>query len=526
MGAEMESIKKIGPHTSRDFFLSENALLCYFAFASLFLHLGTNISGGYGYFRDELYYIACSDHMAWGYVDQPPFSIAALWFSRILFGDSVFALRLLPAITGSVVVAFAGLMTRELGGNRYAQVLASLCTLLAPLTLGMNSYYSMNSFDILFWTLAFYLIIILMKKDGQKYWIILGFVLGIGLLNKISVLWLGTGLACGLLATPHRALLLTRRVWYAVVIALILFLPHIIWQARNDFPTIEFIKNATSNKYVAISPVGMFLQQVMNMNPSSILIWISGFVYFLMAKSTKQFRILPIIYVTVFLILVVNKNSKSEYLGPMFPMLFALGAFTIEKFILYWNWRWLKPLAIIIMVPGGIISIPFALPILPIETFISYSQDLGMAPSTTEKKQLSRLPQHYADMFGWDKLTAAVAEAYNTLTPEEKNKCALIGNNYGEAGALDFFGRLYHLPKAISGHNNYWLWGPHHATGEVVIRLGGSRNSLKESYREVIQVGEFKDNYCMPYENNMPIWICKNRLSSLTDDWPQFKNYN
>jgi hypothetical protein len=521
----VDTIKKSEPITSRDFFLSDNALLCYLALAKLIIHLATNLSGGYGYFRDELYYIACSDHMAWGYVDQPPFSIAALWSSRLLFGDSLFALRLFPAFAGAVVVALAGLMTRELGGKRYAQVLASCCTILAPLTLGMNSYFSMNSFDILFWTLAFYFIIVIMKKDEQKYWLLLGVVLGFGLLNKISVLWLGAGLAFGLLLTPDRKLLLTRRVWYSAIITFLLFLPHIIWQVKYDFPTVEFIKNATSHKYVAISPVGIFFQQVMNMNPLSFLIWSVGVVYFLIAKSTRQFRILPLIYITVFIILVINRNSKSEYLGPMFPMLFALGAFSIEKFVLKMNWRWLKPVMLMLLLPGSIISAPFALAILPVETFISYSQALGMAPSTPEKKKLNKLPQHYADMFGWDKLVATVADAYNTLTPDEKTKCAIIGNNYGEAGAIDFFGRKYNLPKAISGHNNYWLWGPRNATGEVVIRLGGSKETILHSYKEATQVGFFRDEYCMPYENNMPIWICKNRVVPLKDAWPEFKHY-
>jgi hypothetical protein len=522
----MKTIKKSEPFTSQNFFVTSNAFLCYLALAKLFIHLTTNMLGGYGYFRDELYYIACSDHMAWGYVDQPPFSIAALWLSRLLFGDSLFALRLFPAVAGAIAVALAGLMTRELGGKKFAQVLASCCALCAPLTLGTNSLFSMNSFDVLFWTLAFYLIILIIKKDDQKHWLLLGVVLGFGLLNKISVLWLGAGIAVGLLLTLNHKLLLTRRVWYAAAIAFLLFLPHVIWQVLYGFPTLEFIKNATAHKYVAVTPVEMLIQQIMNMNPFSFLIWFPGVVVFLITKSTKQFRILPIIYLTVFIILAINKNSKAEYMGPMFPILFALGACTFEKFILMMNWRWLKPVIIVLLLLGGIMVAPFALPILPVETFISYSQALGMAPSTPEKKQLSKLPQHFADMFGWEKMAAVVADAYHTLTPEEKLKCAIVGNNYGEAGAIDFFGPKYNLPKAICGHNNYWLWGYRNATGEVVIRIGGSINAMRESYKEVIQTGIFQDQYCMPYENNMSIYVCKGRRIPLKkDEWAEFKHY-
>ena len=206
----MESIKKSEPFTSRNIFLTDTAILVYIGLVKLCIHLATNLRGGYGYFRDELYYIACTEHMAWGYVDQPPFSITALWLSRLFFGDSLFALRFFPALAGAVTVALTGIMTKELGGKRYAQILASCCTLLAPLILGMNSFFSMNSFDILFWTLAIYLVILMINKDEKKYWLLLGLVLGLGLLNKISVLWLGTGLTAGLLLTPNRKLLLTR----------------------------------------------------------------------------------------------------------------------------------------------------------------------------------------------------------------------------------------------------------------------------------------------------------------------------
>ena len=505
--------------------LSDNAVLCYLAIAKLIVHLAVNLAGGYGYFRDELYYIACSDHMAWGYVDQPPFSIAALWLSRLLFGDSLFALRLLPAVAGAIVVGLVGLVTRELGGKRFAQVLASCCVAVAPLMLGTNSIFSMNSFDGLFWTLAFYLIVVLLKHDEQRNWSLLGVVLGLGLLNKISVLWLGAGFAAGLLLTPHRRLFLTRRVWIAAAVALILFAPYVVWEVVYGFPTLEFIRNATANKYIAVSPREMFIQQIVNMNPLTFPIWFAGVVDFMISKPVRKFRILPIIYLTVFLILIVNGNSKAEYLGPMFPMLFAAGALTVENFVFRLGLNWVKPVIIGLLLVSGIALAPFAIAILPVDTFIAYERLLGVTPSTPENKELSKLPQSYADMFGWEKMVAAVADAYTTLTPEEKSRCAIIVNNYGEAGAIDFFGWRYHLPKAISGHNNYWLWGPGNATGEVVIRLGGSREAMLESYREATQVGVFSDEYCMPYENNMPIYVCKGRRTPLKDDWAEFKHY-
>jgi 4-amino-4-deoxy-L-arabinose transferase-like glycosyltransferase len=484
-----------------------------------------NLSGDYGFFRDEFYYIACSEHMAWGYVDHPPLSIALLWLSRLLFGDSLFAIRLLPAASGAVVVALAGLFTRQLGGGRYAQVLTAVSVMAAPLLLGMNGVYSMNSFDVLFWTLSFYLIVIILKNNTPKRWLLLGAVLGLGLLNKISVLWLGIGLTIGLLCSSSRRLFLTPHIWLAAAIALLLFLPHMIWQISHQFPTLEFIRNATGNKYTAASPWTLFSQQILNMNPTTFLIWISGVVYFLIAKPVRQFRVLPIIYLTVFLILCLNGNSKSEYLGPLFPMLFSMGAVAFEKFILKFNWHWLKPATIAVLLLSGIMLAPFAIAILPVETFISYSAALGMTPSTPENKELARLPQHYADRFGWPEMVATIAEAYHTLTPAEQAKCAIMANNYGEAGAIDFFGGQYGLPKAISGHNNYWLWGPRSADDSVVIHLGGSESGWNKDYTEAVLAGVFRNDYCMPYENNLSIWICRNRGTPLEEDWAEFKHY-
>jgi hypothetical protein len=510
---------------SKSIFQRENVFLVLLASVKLLVHLGTNLFGGYGIFRDELYYIACSKHMAWGYVDQPPFSIALLWLNRYLFGDSLFALRLLPALTGAATVFLAGLLAKKLGGGRFAQVLAAASALGAPLLLGMNGHYSMNSFDILLWTLAFYLIVLIADDGAPRYWPLLGFVLGLGLLNKISVLWLGAGLFVGLLLTMHRKLLLTSKAWLAAGIALLIFLPHVVWQIANHFPTLEFIRNASGEKYIAASPLAMFMEQALNMNPATMLFWLPALVYFLVAKSMRRFRILPIIYLVVFAILVVNGTSKAEYLGPMFPLLFALGAVALEKFIVRFTWRWLKPLTLAPLLLSGVAVSPLALPILPVENYIAYAEALGFAPSTPEKKELGKLPQHYADCFGWEKMVKAVAAAYATLTPEEKAQCAIMADNYGEAGAIDFFGPLYGLPKAISGHNNYWLWGPRGATGEVIIRLGGSADAMREAYKEVSQAGMFRDDYCMPYENDMAVWILKGRLRPLQDDWAEFKHF-
>jgi len=515
-------------HTSlpRTLLQPDNAIVVTLALFKLLIHLMTNLFGGYGYIRDELYYFACSDHMAWGYVDHPPFSIAALWLSRFILGDSLFAVRFLPAVSGALVVVLACLTARELGGKTFAQTLSGLCVIVAPLTLGMDSLFSMNSFDVFFWTLSFYLIVLVATRGGRQHWILLGMTLGLGLLNKISVLWLCAGLVAGLIASPGRRWFLTRDLWIAGAIAVLLFVPHLVWQYANGYPTLEFIRNAGSGKYVSLSPLEMLMQQTLYMNPLTLPVWFAGLIHFTVSSSRKELRVLPVAYLTVFLILVLNGNSKTAYLVTAFPMLFAMGAVTAEDFMAGFRARFLRPLMLGLLLASGIFLAPIAIAVLPVETFIAYSQWLGIAPSTSERNKLGRLPQYYADMFGWEEMVASVAGAYNTLSPEEKSECVIMCSNYGEAGAIDFFGRKYRLPAALCGHNNYWLWGRGNAGGRVVIRMGGQENALRASYGEVTLAGVFRNGYCMPYEDNLSLWVCRNRRTPLKDDWARFKIFN
>jgi 4-amino-4-deoxy-L-arabinose transferase-like glycosyltransferase len=496
------------------------------ALGTLALHLAVNAFGGYGYHRDELYYIACSEHLAWGYVDQPPFSVAVLWVSRQLFGDSLFALRLLPALSGAAVVGLAGRLAAELGGGRFAQTLACCCVLASPLVVGMNGVFSMNSFDILCWTAAAFLLVRLAKSGESKYWMALGAVLGVGLLNKLSVLWLGAGIIVGILVTAHRSWFLRKEPWIAAAIILAVFSPHLLWQAANGYPTLEFIRNASSGKYAALSPIDLFLQQTLFMNPATLPIWLGGAIYFLVSKGARTFRLLPLIYVTVFAILAINVNSKAEYLGPLIPMLCAMGGVTAEHFIVRRGWAGMRPAIVAIVLLAGSALAPLVLAVLPVDAYVRYAAALGVGATTSEGHAMGVLPQHYADRFGWEEMTTAVANAYHSLQPADREKCAIYCSNYGEAGAIDFFGPRHDLPRAISGHNNYWLWGPRGTTGEVVLRLGGSRDDLLQYYGEVTQVGYHDHPYSMRYESDMPLWLCRNRRSSLSAAWAEFKTFN
>jgi hypothetical protein len=488
--------------------------------------LGATATGGYGYIRDELYYLACSDHLSWGYVDHPPLSIALLWLSRHVFGDSLAALRLVPALSGAVVVVLAALLTRQLGGGHKAQVMASSCVVAAPLLLGTDATFSMNAFDVLLWTAGIYLFVVASESGRERDWVWLGLVLGLGLLNKLSVLWLVAGLFAGIVVRPARRLLLTRRPWVAAAVAAVLFLPHVAWQVSNGYPTLEFIRNASSGKYVALLPLDLFVQQSVFMNPVTLPIWVAGVLYALVSKSGRALRGLAVVYLVVFAILAANGNSKATYFVTLLPMLFVLGGLAFERLADRVRWRLFTPTVAGLVLLTGAALAPMVVSVLPVGWYLRYAAALGVAPSTSENHRLGRLPQHFADMFGWPELADAVATAYGRLDAGERSRCAILCGNYGEAGAVDFFGPARGLPKAISGHNSYWLWGTRGASGDLVIVLGRKRDDLEKAYRDVVLGSVARNAYSMPYESDLPIWICRGRRTSLTADWGQFKVFN
>jgi hypothetical protein len=507
---------------SRQFLLGATALLLYLALAKLLLHLW--FSSGYGYFRDEFYYIACGEHLDWGYVDQPPLTPLLAFVTRALLGDSLLALRFLPAVAGALLVLVTGLMARELGGGRFAQGLAAVSVIAGPVYLGIDHIFTVNVFDHLFWALGAYLVILIVKRDDPRLWLVFGLVAGVGLQNKISMLFFGFGVVVGLLLTPHRKYILSKWLWLGGVIAFVIFLPYVLWQFQHDWPMLELLRRGQLYKNYPLSPLQFLSGQVLEIHPLNLPIWLAGLYFYLLSKPGKPYRVLGWTYVVILVVFLILK-AKTYYLAPAYPMLLAAGAFAIETFIRERQWNWLKPATVGLLVAGGAITAPFAMPVLPVETYIKYQSFLGVEPPKTERHKFGRLPQSYADMFGWEEMVATVAKVYNSLSPEERAKCAIFTSNYGEAGAIDFFGKKYGLPKAISGHNNYWLWGPGNYTGEIVITVGESLEDVEKTFAQVELGATHVHEYAMPYESDLPVYICRKPKMSLQEVWPRVKGY-
>ena len=501
-------------------------MLGLIAILKALVHITVNATTAYGYFRDEFYYIACSENLAWGYVDQPPLSILLLKLNIFLFGESLWAIRIFPALAGAGVIFITGLMVMKLGGKRFEVILASIGVFIAPIFLAMHGYYSMNAFDHLFWVGAVYIMMLIIEKPSLNLWILLGLVLGLGLMNKISVLWLGAGIFMGLVLTPNRNFLRTGGPYWAAVIAFLIFTPYILWQQVYNWPLLEFIENASSNKYVEKPLLDFILDVTLTMHPLTFLLWVCGLAYFFFYKEGRQYRVLAIIFITVFVILAINKTSKSEYLASAFPMLFAGGAVMIGKWFKE-EYKWIQSSLIALFIIGGVLTAPLVLPVLPVERYVGYAQALGVVPSTSERKEVGPLPQFYADMHGWENMAQRVSQVYVALPDHEKANAKFFGQNYGEAGAINFYRRKYPLPEAISSHNNYWIWGPGKTSRELVLIIMGSNiEDNSRFFEQVEQRGLVVSEYAMPYESNLPVFVGRKPKVPLEEVWQDLKHFD
>ena len=504
---------------------SENIILGCLAGGVFLLHLFANAFTSYGYFRDELYYLACSKHLAWGYVDHPPLSVFVLAATRWLLGDSLFAIRLIPALALSGTVIITGLMVQEMKGSTWAVVLAGLSVALAPIFLAMGTYYSMNSLDIFLWAVAGYLVLRMIDDPTPRRWVVLGVVMGLALLNKVGFLWFGAGLLTGLLLTPLRKQLRTPWPYVAGGIAFVFFLPFIIWNVQHDYAHLEFMRNAVMNKYGGISRADFLQGVLLIMNPATLPISLVGLYYYFLNDEGRRYQILGIIFLVTLLILLINGHSKSEYLAPAFPMLWAGGGVMIERIATRRAWRWLPAAATVLLIPTLALA-PLAIPLLPPATFVDYAATIGLGVKNSEGKETAELPQFYADMFGWEELAVHVAEVYQTLPEAERTRAAVYTQNYGEAAALEHYRKAYELPLIVSGHNNYWLWGYGERDPSVMIIVGGEAEDHRRSFKQVDSVAIHRAAYAMPYENNLPIFVCRQLRAPAAVIWPGSKHYD
>ena len=494
------------------------------AVAKLLFHIYFN--NRYGYFRDEFDYISCGEHLSWGYVDQPPLIPFLTHLSRALLGDSLRAIRFLPALASSLLVVQAALIARELGGRSYALILTAVCILTAGQYLSNGSLLGTNCLEPNLWMGCAYFAMLAIKRSQPRYWLWFGVVAGLGLEEKYSIAFFLIAIVCGLLLTSQRRALLSKWMWLGALAAFLIFLPNLLWNFHYHWPFLELMRNIRNEGRDVVLPAGQFfVQQVMIVSPFTAAVWIIGVLALLAWPRFKDFRALGWSYVLCYAIFFAL-HGKSYYLSPIYPMLFAAGAVVIERWLSRPAGAWVKPAIVAALLAAGAYIAPIPVPIFSPDHFISYMKALPFKLPVMEHSHMRAvLPQWYADQFGWKEIVAETAVAWDRLSPDERRDCGIFSQDYGQAGAIDFFGHEYGLPHAISGDRSYWLWGSRGYSGNCLIVLDDRQEVLEGLFDRVEYVGVSPDN---PYalERQVPVFICRgSKFGTMADLWPRVKRW-
>jgi hypothetical protein len=472
----------------------------YFILIFVFIKIGLNLLAisHFGFHRDEFLHLVLADHLDWGYKEVPPFIALLAKISSVVFGSSVFAARIFPTIFGGLIIWFTGLITVELGGKKFAIALACLAMIFSPAFAASDYLFQPVVFDQLWWVLAVWLLTKYSNTSSVKYLYILGVVVGLGLLTKYSMAFFTFALIFGIAISKQRKMLLNRHIIGAALVALIIFLPNLLWQFHHHLPVITHMKTLQKEQLDYIKPSDFIMQELM-VNGIALFVWLTGFIFLLFSVRLHKFQFLAIAFVLIFTFLLVM-NGKEYYLFGAYPMLFAAGGFGFERWLKASGYV-LRGLVIAIFTIPNLLLFPIVLPILPLNQTVSFfrfaDQNLSLPQSavTWEDHKVHATTQDYADMLGWDEMTAKVAKAWQSLTPEQQKHTQIYADNYGEAGAIHYLGKQYNLPDVISLNSSFTLWAPDNLDAQYIIYVddkgGGNVETFKaclESYRKVGEV--------------------------------------
>ena len=512
------------------------AIILALSLGTLLLHVVANAVNPYGYFRDEFYYLACSQHLAFGYVDHPPLLPAITRLTTLAFGDSINVIRLLPAIAGAGLVVLVGIMVREFGGGWKATALATLTAAVAPIYLLVGGMLWTAPYEHVVWATCAFFLIRLLKTGNARYWLAIGITIGIGLETKHNVAFLAIAVVAGTLLTSNRRYLTDRWLWAGAALALLIALPHLVWQINHGWPTLEFARNAAGDKNAQGAALDMVLMQLVILIPVAAPIWLTGLGWCLFSRDGKRYRMIALLWIVPFVLFMVQGGSSAHYLTPAAAPLLAAGAVALERWRPFARTTWVPASAVALIAVTGVAMMPVCLNVLPVNSAESFVRAIGLDEMEMEKGKVGVLPQWFSDRFGWEAMTATVAEVYRSLPEEDQARVAILANNYGEADAIDFFGGAYGLPKTISGHNNHYLWGPGDATGEVVIGVGvnenfseggiaGHERFLRERFGSVERVASVSCEHCTNEEQGLPIYLLRDPVRPLREMWEDFKHF-
>jgi hypothetical protein len=511
-------------------FLRNHWIILLISLLNFIITFIPNLFGFYELFRDELYYIACSKRLAFGYYDHPPFATFLLSIIRLFFGDSILAIRFLPILVNTLLIFIAGIITKKLGGKKFAQGIACLSVSICPFYLILNSFYSMNSFESLLLTCCVLILIIIIQEDKNHYWLLWGLITGIGLINKHTFAVYEFAILIGMTFTPLRKYFFDKYFWLGIFISIVIILPNVIWQIQNDFISAAYYKNIIAYNSTTL-PLTFIIMQIIALNPLVFPVCLLGIIFLFLKTEGKPYRVFGWMFLISFFYFLFMKVNRPDRLAPVYPILMSGGSIMAELWINKINRNWIKHFIIAILIIGGIISFSLFLQILPPEILVRYNQTIGLSNQgigDIGEEGIRVMPiigqviyhQMFCDRLGWKSMATDVATVYNKMSDQDKKEAVIFAANYGEASAIEFYGSQYNLPTVISTHYNYWLWGFNNATGDLMISIGYDKEILDIFFEKVEETGIIHTcDYCMDNENNLPIYICRKIKIPMKELW-------
>lgn len=482
----------------------QNKKSTYASFILIFVFIKISLNllaiAHFGFHRDELLHLVLADHLAWGYKEVPPFIALLAKASAVLFGNSVFAARIFPTICSGLLIWFTGLITVELGGKKFAIALACLAMIMAPAFAASDYLFQPTVFDQLWWVTAVWLLTKYSNTSSVKYLYWLGFIVGIGMLTKYTMAFFAFSLIFGIAISKQRKMLLNRHIIGAALLALLIFLPNLLWQLNHHLPVINHMKTLQKQQLDYNKPADFIMQELM-INGIALFVWLTGFIFLLFSVRLHKFQFLAISFVLIFTFLLVM-NGKSYYLFGAYPMLFAAGGFGFERWLKASGYA-LRALVIAIFTLPNLLLLPMWLPVLPLNQTLAFFRfadrylPFSRFATTWEDLKIHPTTQDYADMLGWDEMTTQVNQAWQSLTPQQQAHTQIYADNYGEAGAIHHLGKQYGLPDVSSLNSSFTLWAPDNLDGQYIIYVddqgGGNINTFKQCLQSYRKVGEVEN---------------------------------
>jgi hypothetical protein len=484
----------------------------------------TSFHTGYGYFIDELDYISCAKRPDFGYVDHPPLAPLLLGLNLRLLGDSLPAIRILPAICGATTMWLAAYAAARLGGKIYSQLLAALCVAMAPVFMSIFSFYSTNCFELLIWTLSFIVLLELCRSHDSALWLWVGSLVGLAILFKHTSAVLAGAIGLGVLLSPLRGQLVQRQLWYGGGLTLLFVMPNVMWQIQHDWASLAFYMAGDRFGNVSTTILGVLGEQVGRFNPVAAPIWMAGLWFLLGSRRGRPYRLVGCIMGVLFVALLVAGKSRPDRIMGVYPVLFAAGAVQLEAFTAKNSMGWLRFVITALVVLVGVGISPVLLPILSPEAAASYSRALGEENELQREVGVSELLLPLAHRMGSEELALEVARVYAELDEKDRDTAIVLASGYAGAGALEVLaaGRV---PPVYSPHVTYYFWGPPADEPGVLIGVGYEVEQLQPYYAQVEEVGRVLCEFCMGWRQDVPVTIAREARHPLREMWPELRLY-